>query len=481
MAAIFRPTYTEKLPNGRKVTKRSPTWWIEYQDPRQGRRIRVKGYRDRMATELKASDLERKAQRAAEGAVDPFEEMRRLPISEHLEAYETHLQNKGVSLKYLKETVSFIKAVMEFAKAVRLDELRPGDIENFLRDLKEHGRRLKKEKKDGGNVMERGAGAKTRNTYLAAVRAFYRWSVRTKRISPDADPTLTLSKAAEAEDVRRERRALTEADLGKLLEAARTRPLAKMKAYRKWAGLTPELVKDLERSGVEHALIYKMAILTGLRRGELQRLTWDDLDIGCLRPSLLVRAEVAKSGRAERVAIRPDLERELLAWREMNPRAKEGDLIFRVPRDIVRHLKADLIAAGLDYTDDQGRVFDFHSFRHCTATHLAKGGVAPRTAQAVMRHKDIMLTMGAYTDPMLLDKARAMEALPQLPSIVSGDPAPQAQEARATGTDGRPALRFQASPYKGTYKDEGDESQLVGATAGCNVGPPGLEPGPSGL
>ena len=48
-------------------------------------------------------------------------------------------------------------------------------------------------------------------------------------------------------------------------------------------------------------------------------------------------------------------------------------------------------------------------------TLLSKAGVYPRTAQAAMRHSDIGLTMGVYTDPKLLDVAGAVESLPALP------------------------------------------------------------------
>ena len=43
----------------------------------------------------------------------------------------------------------------------------------------------------------------------------------------------------------------------------------------------------------------------------------------------------------------------------------------------------------------------------------------PRTAQAAMRHSTIDLTMNVYTDPRLLDVARALEALPGLGSEIA--------------------------------------------------------------
>ena len=52
--------------------------------------------------------------------------------------------------------------------------------------------------------------------------------------------------------------------------------------------------------------------------------------------------------------------------------------------------------------------------RHTFGTHLSKNGVAPRTAQAAMRHSSLDLTMNVYTDSTLLDVAGAMQALPEL-------------------------------------------------------------------
>ena len=59
--------------------------------------------------------------------------------------------------------------------------------------------------------------------------------------------------------------------------------------------------------------------------------------------------------------------------------------------------------------------------------------MAPRTAQAAMRHSSIDLTMNVYTDPKLLDVAGAVEALPALP--LSAGPQTSANVLSATGTD----------------------------------------------
>ena len=89
--------------------------------------------------------------------------------------------------------------------------------------------------------------------------------------------------------------------------------------------------------------------------------------------------------------------------------------LFNVPSALIRILDCDLAAAGIAKRDDRGRTVDVHAMRHTFGTHLSKGGVSPRTAQAAMRHSTIDLTMSTYTDPRLLDVAGALEVLPSLP------------------------------------------------------------------
>jgi len=119
--------------------------------------------------------------------------------------------------------------------------------------------------------------------------------------------------------------------------------------------------------------------------------------------------------------------------------------LFTVPRDLVRILDRDLVAAGIarrvkvdgkwkiDKRDERGRTVDVHALRHTFGTLLSRGGVTPRTAQAAMRHSDVNLTMNTYTDPKLLDVAGAMEALPSLP--LEDGPQRVANVISATGTD----------------------------------------------
>jgi len=88
--------------------------------------------------------------------------------------------------------------------------------------------------------------------------------------------------------------------------------------------------------------------------------------------------------------------------------------VLKVPDGLLRIFDRDLALAGIPKRDDRGRTVDLHALRHTFGTMLSRGGVAPRVAQAAMRHSSIDLTMNVYTDPRLLDVAGALEALPGL-------------------------------------------------------------------
>ena len=152
--------------------------------------------------------------------------------------------------------------------------------------------------------------------------------------------------------------------------------------------------------------------------------------------------------------------------------------VFNVPDGLIRILDRDLVAAGIarltrnqqtgkliiDKRGDRGRTIDVHALRTTFGTHLSKGGVPLRTAQAAMRHSKPDLTANIYTDPKLLDIAGALDALPSLPL----DPKLQCEGARATGTDGGVVLRCERDcTYDCTSSLETEGHQGVCMTTKC--------------
>ncbi len=204
-------------------------------------------------------------------------------------------------------------------------------------------------------------------------------------------------------------------------------------------------------------MIYKTLVLTGLRRNELASLTVGSLVLDGPTPCATLEAGDAKNRQQSKIPLRTDLAAELARWvsekQEAHSRgygatgdvlsieAAKGEqlpldtLLFpSVTREFIKVLDRDLAAAGIAKCDDRGRTIDVHALRHTYGSLLSAGGVAPRTAQAAMRHSSIDLTMNVYTDPRVLDVHGALDALPQLPL----DSSPQIDHhQRATGTDAR--------------------------------------------
>src|SRR4051794_27339978 len=311
--------------------------------------------------------------------------------------------------------------------------------------------------------------ARTRNSYLTSAVAFCNWCVESTVGRLTHNPFDGISKANEKADQRRQRRAMVEPELVKLLTVARERPLLDALTVRKgprkgerYANVRPEVRARLELLGRERALIYKTLVLTGLRKGELSSLTVAQLRLDDAVPCLSLDAADEKNGEGNDIPLRDDLAADLRDWladklRRLQAEALESGApiparlppdtpLFDVPSRLVKILDRDLVAAGIarrvkvngkwaiDKRDDRGRSLDVHALRTTFGTLLSKGGVAPRTAQAAMRHSDIKLTMGVYTDPRLLDVRGALDALPTL--SLKGHRA-EGASVRATGTGRR--------------------------------------------
>ena len=97
----------------------------------------------------------------------------------------------------------------------------------------------------------------------------------------------------------------------------------------------------------------------------------------------------------------------------------------------IRHLQTE--RANRILTPEAGRVRDFQSLRHTFGSLLAASGVHPKTAQELMRHSDINMTMSRYTHTYRGQESNAVAGLPDLSLPSQGK-----QKALATGTDDRP-------------------------------------------
>ncbi len=208
---------------------------------------------------------------------------------------------------------------------------------------------------------------------------------------------------------------------------------------------SPEFIAQQERLGQERELIYKLAVTTGLRKGELASLTVGQLDLDDHCPHVRLNAADEKNRQGNSIPLRSDVAAELRAWVAslgagiqrntlsiFNPgkyHTSAASKLFNVPKAFCKILNRDLKAAGIPKHDDRGRTVDVHALQHTFGTILSMAGVSPRVAQAAIRHSSIDLTMNVYTDPRLLDVQGAVESLPEF--SVTNEPAENRQRIAA--------------------------------------------------
>ncbi len=173
-----------------------------------------------------------------------------------------------------------------------------------------------------------------------------------------------------------------------------------------------EAQRLLTQAPPHRALVYLTLIYTGLRRSELNGLKWGDFDFSCEPARLRVPSSLSKNRREATLFLRPELTRALLESRPAD--AKPDAWVFRgtIPR--VPTLKSDLKLADIPFQDARGRRIDLHALRKTYGTMLAAAGVSPRVAMEMMRHSDLKLTMGVYTDVAQLPVIQETARLPSL-------------------------------------------------------------------
>lgn len=189
--------------------------------------------------------------------------------------------------------------------------------------------------------------------------------------------------------------------------------------------LTLEQIKKLLQvaRGHPYEALYVLALATGMRRGELLGLKWQDINFttGVLQVQRIL-SRVPRTMRGEssetyeeaepktqksrrsvtiaafaREALKHHRERQLEAKAQAGNVWQEHDYVFctslgthLLPNDVLEQLKIVLKKAGLP-------AIRFHDLRHSAATLLFSQGVHPKIVQELLGHSDIGMTMDVYS------------------------------------------------------------------------------------
>ena len=344
-------------PDGKlRVRGQSRLYMARYRDGR-GAVIEVAtGCKDEVAARAVLTQLERRAELVRAGVMTPAEsdaaDHAAAPLSRHLDRYEQHLRAKGGDPRRISMLRRRIERLARECHFSRLNKMSAGSIELWLVEQ-----------------ADAGMAAATRNSYREAIVCFGNWCRRTHRLTQN--PFDGLPRADQTADRRHQRRALTAAELMRLLKVARLRPLAEFgreisskkldahttpcavqqadggentptkadpkrpprsRATWKREPLTienldaaverarevlkdnPDLIARLERIGHERALTYKTLVLTGLRKGELASLTVGQVEFDGPVAYAILNAADEKNRQGSSIPLRADLVAELSTW-----------------------------------------------------------------------------------------------------------------------------------------------------------------------
>lgn len=285
----------------------------------------------------------------------------------------------GNTQKHAKLYCSRVNKILEGCQFTYPSDIKSGKVTSWLHDCIE---------KDKLSVQ-------TRNHYTTAMNAFCGWLTEEGFLPNGAYKNIAKQPLNGA--VERDRRALSECECAKLLEAAR------------------ENGRHHGISGSERALLYQLAMETGLRWSECLSLKVSQFNIE--EKPYTVRIE-AKHAKNRKDAILPLKQTSSLIERlRQYMKGKDSmDIVFKPWKGKgAPMIRRDLEAAGIDYEDENGQVVDFHSLRHTFATTLANTCRAhPKTMQELLRVSSIDLVMKYYTHSGFDQQMQAVSELPDL-------------------------------------------------------------------
>lgn len=408
---MFRQTFKDRQTGEARHT---PSWYFAVDLP-QGRR-KIRGFEDRGATatlernvrrlrDLVGADeapdrrleayFERQPSRIRTRLVElglirdrGAEKPRTLP--ECLAAWENALADKG--------TEGHASAQRKKAELILVDRCgfrTTADLADVPRVADEISRL-----REGESGVSRATCAK----YAQACKGFSRWASRNARASADHLAPLERPSAVSESN----RRAMTPDEQERLLAAARREP--------RRGGL----------SGSARAMLYRLALGTGLRLSELLSRRVGSFRVGDpgRPPTVYLEAGSAKNRKDVAQPIPRDLVPDLRAF--LSQRESPAQLVFGRRRayrgaEILRH---DLKAAQIPITTEEGTV-DFHALRVTYCTDLARAGVPLAQAQKLMRHCDPKLTATIYSRFGLDEDADAMDRLSQMRAAATSSRAAQ--------------------------------------------------------
>ncbi len=329
-----------------RAGKLYPKWRIKFLEGRKYLEGAI-GYTDKSRTEEKAKERLREIEHARHLVEIGIQAVTRLPLETLMDQYLENLARKGgrhghpAAPQHVRQSRSKLTFWFRTLKPASPADIRMAEVEHAAAKLK----------------LSNG----TTDLYVAALKSFLAWCVKNNYLGKN--PLVGYEKHALAPTY--VRRSMTMEEFHRLLSATTDR----------------------------RALIYRMAILTGMRRGELDSLTVGQVDWKAGRVHLLARC--AKNRKEHFFYLPDEFLAELFAF-STGKRLDEKLLAGVSLSHSSQTLRRDLRKAGVAVETPEGRL-DFHSLRVTFLTLVNELGEDVKSVQTLARHSDPRLTFGTYT------------------------------------------------------------------------------------
>ncbi|MFI5344724.1 MAG: tyrosine-type recombinase/integrase [Chlamydiales bacterium] len=149
--------------------------------------------------------------------------------------------------------------------------------------------------------------------------------------------------------------------------------------------------------------VINAALLTGMRKGELLTLRWDDVNLD--NGLITVRAEISKSKKNRRIPISTSLRGLLL---EQKLKTIHSGYVFLTPQGrnyAPTNSNALIRIFTIARKNAHIENFTFHDLRHTAATRMAENGASIVAVKEILGHSDIKTTMKYFHPEKSLNEA----------------------------------------------------------------------------
>jgi integrase len=265
---------------------------------------------------------------------------RRIKFSEAADSFVEYSKSRKRSWKGDVELTAKLK---EHFKDAYLDALNPDSVERFLNALRKKGKTMPK--REGREPEHRPYKPASLNRYIACVKTIVNRAIANNLLDRNPIKGVKLFKENNIRD-----RVLTQEEYEALLAVCAVH-------------LKPMVV---------------LAYLTGMRKGEIIRLRWDQLNLA--GKVIRLMPEDTKTNEAREVPLDDTLVEVLRAV----PRLVGCPFVFTHNRKPIREVRTAFdracVKAGIQN-------FRFHDLRHCAITNLSKAGVREKVIMSISGHK----------------------------------------------------------------------------------------------